>query len=210
VDGRRAPSVRTVDLILDSITNLPCPCEMHECSGHSALEPESKIRTRDMYGKWFLARLFDAGERHTADYGLYTWLRGMDPSYRGSLHTLELGASNAVSQQIPAVPTVPDQNGVLPPPAHSGDGRDDGSDKVVASSGMKRKAGIADGESPVKTGDDVTKLEVNSLGAQVVDSEESLEPTPKRQKIEASFADGTGSSAGVKPVESASTHHDLE
>jgi hypothetical protein len=189
---------------------------MHECSGHSALEPESKIRTRDMYGKWFLARLFDAGERHTADYGLYTWLRGMNPSYRGSLHTLELGASNAVFQQMPAVPTVPDQNGVLAPPARRGDGRDDGSDKVVASSQMKRKAGIADEESFLRTeeqnlvGNDVVESEANGSGMQVVGSEESLEPTPKRQEIEASFADGTGSSAGVKPVESASTHHDLE
>jgi hypothetical protein len=183
---------------------------------HSALESESKIRTRDMYGKWFLARLLDPGERDTTDYGLYTWLKGMDPSYRGSLHTLERGASKAVSQQMPAVPIVPDQNGVLAPPAHPGDGRDDGSDKVVASSGMRRKAGVADEESFVKTeeqnlvGNDVVESEANGFGAQVVDSEKSLEPTPKRQKIEASFADGTGSSAGVKPVELASTDHDLE
>ncbi|KAI4682081.1 uncharacterized protein J4E88_004969 [Alternaria novae-zelandiae] len=79
---------------------------------HSTLEPESRIRTRDIYWKWLIISMMDPLERRTADYGPYTWLRGMDPSYTGSLHTPEIGTTNAAPPQMP---TVPQQNGASPP-----------------------------------------------------------------------------------------------
>ncbi|KAI4937883.1 hypothetical protein J4E85_000320 [Alternaria conjuncta] len=79
---------------------------------HSTLEPESRIRTRDIYWKWLIISMMDPQERRTADYGPYTWLRGMDPSYTGSLHTPEIGTTNAAPPQLP---TVPQQNRALPP-----------------------------------------------------------------------------------------------
>ncbi|KAI4619045.1 hypothetical protein J4E83_005997 [Alternaria metachromatica] len=78
---------------------------------HSSLEPESKIRTLDIYRKWLYLRMISPEERSTGDYGPYTWLRGMDPSYTGSLTTPEIGATNAAPQQTPIVPQ---QNGNLP------------------------------------------------------------------------------------------------
>ncbi|KAI4939140.1 uncharacterized protein J4E92_000423 [Alternaria infectoria] len=79
---------------------------------HSSLEPESRLRTRDIYRKFLNIRMLDPEERRTADYGPYTWLKALDPSYTGPLTTPEIGTINAAP---PQGPTVPQQNGALPP-----------------------------------------------------------------------------------------------
>jgi len=184
---------------------------------HSSLEPESKIRTLDIYRKWLYIRMKDPEERSTGDYGPYTWLRGMDPSYTGSLTTPEIGTTNAAPQQMPIVPqqngnlpphtgpavvdtlpqtpTVSHQNGALPPPPGLG---------VVTPPWMKRKFDDTEGnpsvdaEQQAAMEDAIATTGADSFGTHAADSTTPLEPASKRQKTEAG-AEKADTDVGITP-----------
>lgn len=179
----------------------------------SSLEPERKIRTRDIYRKWQDIRMLDPEERSTGDHGPYTWRRGMDPSYTESLHTPEIGTTNAAPQQMPTVPrqngvllspanttntappqmpTVPHQNGDLPHPT----------DTTNAAPQQIRTMPHQNGVLPPPPGLSVLTpswMKRKADDSHLADSTTPLEPAQKRQKTGAGADDEVNTDAGATP-----------